>query len=209
MPDVIILSKASPIFEENPHCMYCHTALRPGDSVVRCPTCGAAHHEQCWREGGDHCAALGCIGSGSIDWQQPKVEMRTAQKGRETVAPSGQPMVQSQIFSSALNIDQVVARSKSYTGLAVLVLFLYLTLILWPMGFILNWVYRREAERAASVAGQALSGQGFLGIMFWLNVALILLVVGVVVVLIVPLVVLIATEPGVSDELLQKLNQMF
>lgn len=78
MPDVVILSKSSPIFNENPRCAYCQTVFRPGDRVVRCPNCQTAHHEQCWGDSGNACAVFNCPGAGSIASSSDRLEVEEA-----------------------------------------------------------------------------------------------------------------------------------
>lgn len=81
---------------------------------------------------------------------------------------------------SQFDLERAAARTKSYTGSAVLVFFLYW--IFWPAGFILNWVYMQEAKRMEGLAGQSLPGQGCLGLLFGLNVILLILTLVAVVV---------------------------
>lgn len=66
------------------------------------------------------------------------------------------------------NLDRAVARSKSYVGIAFLVLFLYS--LGWLPGFIANWLYLREVRKMEGLAGESLTGTGCLVIMFWLNI---------------------------------------
>ncbi|MGN1306148.1 MAG: RING finger protein [Faecousia sp.] len=40
-------------------CPFCKTELKEGDAVIVCPTCGIAHHENCWAENGG-CTTFGC-----------------------------------------------------------------------------------------------------------------------------------------------------
>jgi small-conductance mechanosensitive channel len=85
-----------------------------------------------------------------------------------------------QVFSSGGNLmyqdfehdiakQQVaIARTKSYTGSAILVVVLYL--ILWLPGFVANILYYRDARQMERMAGRSLPGSGCLGVMLWLNV---------------------------------------
>jgi len=52
------------------------------------------------------------------------------------------------------------ARLKSYTGQAIVALVVYF--IFWPVGLILNLVWRSEAKRMERVAGTSLPGAGCL-----------------------------------------------
>ncbi len=49
------------------HCPYCADAA-PDGGVHDCPTCGAPHHEDCWRENGG-CAVFGCASAPRPDAQ--------------------------------------------------------------------------------------------------------------------------------------------
>jgi RING finger family protein len=40
-------------------CPYCRSAVGPEDGAKECPTCGTAHHGDCWAENGG-CAVVGC-----------------------------------------------------------------------------------------------------------------------------------------------------
>lgn len=73
-------------------------------------------------------------------------------------------------MTSETDMERAAARTKSYTGTAVLAFFLYW--ILWPAGLIVNWVYLREAKRMERIAGESLPGQGCLAIMLWANIVL-------------------------------------
>ncbi len=61
-----------------------------------------------------------------------------------------------------------MARMKSYTGSAVLVLILYL--VFWLPGFIVNIIFMNEAKKMEKVAGQGLPGTGCLVFLFWFNI---------------------------------------
>ncbi|HEY4668355.1 MAG TPA: hypothetical protein VIH05_01120 [Tepidiformaceae bacterium] len=52
------------------------------------------------------------------------------------------------------------ARLKSYTGQAIVALVVYF--IFWPVGLVLNLVWRSEAKRMERVAGTSLPGVGCL-----------------------------------------------
>jgi len=39
-------------FYEGLSCPYCHTRFEETDDIVACPTCGAPHHRDCWKEHG-------------------------------------------------------------------------------------------------------------------------------------------------------------
>ncbi len=39
-------------FYEGLSCPYCHTRFEEADDIVACPTCGAPHHRDCWKEHG-------------------------------------------------------------------------------------------------------------------------------------------------------------
>jgi hypothetical protein len=42
-------------------CPYCHDVLETPASVLRCPLCGEAYHESCWKELiGKHCCSRAC-----------------------------------------------------------------------------------------------------------------------------------------------------
>lgn len=62
---------------------------------------------------------------------------------------------------------RLAAQMKSYVGPAVLVFFLYW--IFWLPGFIVNWVFYREAKEMQRIAGQGLPGTGCLAVMLCLN----------------------------------------
>ncbi len=47
---------------ERPKCAYCHWPIESDEELKRCPSCGAAHHKDCWAEGGG-CAVYGCRSS--------------------------------------------------------------------------------------------------------------------------------------------------
>jgi hypothetical protein len=55
----------------------------------------------------------------------------------------------------------------------VLVFFLY-GLFFLP-GFIVNYIYYRDAQKMSRIAGSSLPGQGCLGFMLWFHVAVIAL----------------------------------
>ncbi|HEX8206570.1 MAG TPA: RING finger protein, partial [Solirubrobacteraceae bacterium] len=42
-------------------CPYCRFPLKEGAQVRDCPTCGAAHHDDCWSDNGG-CSVVGCAG---------------------------------------------------------------------------------------------------------------------------------------------------
>jgi hypothetical protein len=58
-----------------------------------------------------------------------------------------------------------LARSKSYTGHAVICL--VLGCVLWLPGLIATIVFRNEAKRNEQIAGQSLPGVGCLTAMLW------------------------------------------
>jgi len=77
--------------------------------------------------------------------------------------------------SDNVNHEQIYARMKSYVGPAALVFFLYF-LFYFP-GLIANYLYRKEAKRMESLAGQRLPGTGVINFMYWLNLLNIPLIV--------------------------------
>lgn len=62
------------------------------------------------------------------------------------------------------------ARLKSYTGQAVIALVAYF--IFWPVGLVLNLVWRSEAKNMERVAGTSLPGVGCLTWLLLFQVAL-------------------------------------
>ena len=79
-------------------------------------------------------------------------------------------------MSIELDMERAIARTKSYTGTAILALVLYW--LFWPAGFIVNYIYMQEAKRMERVAGQSLPGQGCLIALFWFNLLSLALVIG-------------------------------
>ena len=77
-------------------------------------------------------------------------------------------------YPAESELERAVARTKSYTGAAVLTFVLYW--LLWLPGFIVNVIYYREAKRMERVAGQNLPGVGCLSIMFWWQIVMLALV---------------------------------
>ena len=73
------------------------------------------------------------------------------------------------------------ARTKSYTGPAIVTMLLYL--VAWLPGFVANLLYWDEGRRMERIAGHELPGMGCLRLMLWLNV-LYVLVVGLLLVLV-------------------------
>jgi len=59
----------------NPVCPYCNTEIgetEPNKTI--CPTCGAAHHGECWQENGG-CTVFGCA---SAPEEEPKISVGSA-----------------------------------------------------------------------------------------------------------------------------------
>lgn len=65
------------------------------------------------------------------------------------------------------DLEVALARSKSFTGKAVLAFLLYL--LFWLPGFIANVMFCREAQAAERLAGQRLPGTGCLTFLLCLN----------------------------------------
>jgi hypothetical protein len=72
-------------------------------------------------------------------------------------------------MAGGYDMERASARMKSYTGKAILVFFLYW--LFWLPGFIVNFLYYREAKRMQLMAGQPLPGVGCLTIMLYLGIA--------------------------------------
>jgi hypothetical protein len=70
-------------------------------------------------------------------------------------------------------MERAIARTKSYIGPALLVSIFYG--LGWLPGFIANWMYYREAKRMQRLAGESLPGAGCLSVMFWVNLAVLVL----------------------------------
>jgi hypothetical protein len=68
----------------------------------------------------------------------------------------------------ALQMERAMAKTKSYTGAAVLVFILYW--VFWLPGFIVNLIYYNEAKKMEKVAGQSLPGMGCLTIQLALGI---------------------------------------
>jgi hypothetical protein len=69
--------------------------------------------------------------------------------------------------SQRLELDKAIARSKSYTGAAILTLFLYC--LIWIPGLIANILYLIEAHRMENLARRSLPGVGCLWILLVMN----------------------------------------
>lgn len=42
-------------------CPFCQGVFAVGDNLIRCPSCGTAHHADCWQEYGERCSGpMGC-----------------------------------------------------------------------------------------------------------------------------------------------------
>lgn len=76
---------------------------------------------------------------------------------------------------AAADTELAIARSKSYTSAAVVVLILYF--LLYLPGLIANFLYYDEAKRAQKAAGETLPGVGCLELMLWFNIVIIVAVV--------------------------------
>jgi hypothetical protein len=54
-------------------CPYCHVAITSDDEVTSCPTCKAAHHEECWTENAG-CAIQLCESGPKLPYMAPPTE---------------------------------------------------------------------------------------------------------------------------------------
>ena len=70
------------------------------------------------------------------------------------------------------------ARSKSYTGKAILTFILYM--FFWIPGFIANVIFYEESRSMSKIAGKELPGTGCLGGMLVIQLAAILVLVAIV-----------------------------
>ena len=51
-------------------CPYCQYPIKPAASVKVCPSCGIAHHNECWQQSGG-CTTFGCTGQRSVRYSSP------------------------------------------------------------------------------------------------------------------------------------------
>jgi len=51
-------------------CPYCQYPIKPAASVKVCPSCGIAHHNECWQQNGG-CTTFGCTGQRSVRYSSP------------------------------------------------------------------------------------------------------------------------------------------
>jgi hypothetical protein len=70
----------------NPVCPYCNTEIEETDpNKTACPTCGAAHHGECWQENGG-CTVFGCA---SAPEEEPKITVGAAELAAIAPPPPG------------------------------------------------------------------------------------------------------------------------
>jgi len=86
-------------------------------------------------------------------------------------APLGRAAAPPQVVQAPqYGYNQAQARSKSYTGSAVLTFFLYW--LFWLPGLIVNILFLNEAKKNERLAGMSLPGVGCLKILLWVQVIL-------------------------------------
>ncbi len=66
-----------------PTCPYCRTPFEADDEVVTCPSCGTAHHADCFAENGG-CTVFGCS---QAPVEEPKISVTSHDVARPLVAP--------------------------------------------------------------------------------------------------------------------------
>lgn len=87
-------------------------------------------------------------------------------------------MVEPQAYSYE-DHRKIAYASKSFTGVAVLTLFLYF--IFWIPGLIANIMFYKEAREVRRVTGHAPAGMGLLSFMFWASLVPFLLLIVIVI----------------------------
>ena len=72
-------------------CVYCGASATAEPSVwVRCPACESRYHFDCWRDNGDRCSVLGCIGQGSPDQISAQQDSTVTQRKRSYAMQIGE-----------------------------------------------------------------------------------------------------------------------
>ena len=72
-------------------CPYCRFPIKAGEAVQICPSCGVAHHQDCWRENGG-CTVYGCRSSPAMAGTAPAAAAPPiAQYPGYTSSPGYQP----------------------------------------------------------------------------------------------------------------------
>lgn len=85
-------------------------------------------------------------------------------------APIGHTAPQPVAQPPQFDYERAAARSKSYTGSAVLTFFLYW--LFWLPGLIVNIIFLKEAKQNERMAGRSLPGVGCLQILLWVQIIL-------------------------------------
>ena len=75
---------------------------------------------------------------------------------------------------SLRDLDIAQARSKSYTGVAIITFIA--SIVFWPLGLVMNIMYLREAKNKEKIAGNSLPGVGCL------TIQLVLVIIGLIII---------------------------
>jgi hypothetical protein len=81
-------------------CPYCRFAFKEGAPLSLCPTCHAAHHEECWSDNGG-CAMVGCTSSPPAWRTRPQPAEAAAARAGTAPPPPPPPVLSSPTMQGA------------------------------------------------------------------------------------------------------------
>lgn len=124
--------------------------------VKFCPQCGASIPEN----------SKFCLSCGA------DLSAITSQKPVSAIESPSKTQPKNIVSSNAIDFEIAAARNKSYTGIAIIVFFLYF-LFYFP-GLAANSFFYQEAKKMEKKAGTKLPGVNLLAGMMWINTIVII-----------------------------------